>query len=186
MTDIGDGSRFEFGRVIGRTFNLIGRNFLMFAFLSLLLVGAPQFALVMMQSDGMQTVVSGGDPLALTLITVLVTMILSYVLMAMLTRASIDDLSRGKASLAAALRDGVRYFFPLLIVALLTTIGIGLGLMVLIAPGLYLAVRWIVATPAVVAEDLGPTAARGAAASSPKGGAGSSSRCSWSISCCRS
>jgi hypothetical protein len=33
--------RFEFGRVIGRTFSLIGRNFLLFLMLSVLFAGAP-------------------------------------------------------------------------------------------------------------------------------------------------
>lgn len=161
MTDIGAVGHFDLGRVIARTFGLIGRNFVPFTFLSLLLVGGPQFGIVLFQSYVAQAVLLGIDPIGLALGAALLTMILAYVLMAMLTRASIDDLSRGRMSLGAAVGDGVRFFFPLFIVALLTGIGVGLGLLLLIVPGLYLATRWVVATPALVAEDLRPTAALG-------------------------
>lgn len=162
--------QFEFGRVVARTFGLVGRNFLAFTFLSLLLVGVPQFALVLFQSYVVQGVfLLGVSPIAITLGVTLVTLILAYVLMAMLTRASIDDLSKGRASLGAAIGDGVRYFFPLFIVALLTSIGVLLGMILLIVPGIYLAVRWLVATPALVAEDIGPTAALGRSADLTEG-----------------
>lgn len=153
--------QFDLGRVIARTFGLVGRNFPAFMFLSLLLVGAPQFALAFLQGYALQGLLWGVDPVGLALGAALATMIFAYVLMAMLTRASIDDLSRGKVSLGAAVGDGIRYFFPLFIVALLTGIGVLLGALLLLVPGIYLAVRWVVATPALVAEDLGPTAALG-------------------------
>jgi uncharacterized membrane protein len=161
MTDAAAIGEFDFGRVIARTFGLIGRNFFAFTFLSLLLVGAPQFGLTLFQSYALQGAFSAIGPVGLALGVALVTMILAYVLMAMLTRASIDDLSKGRVSLGAAVGDGVRFFFPLFIVALLTGIGVFLGLLLLIVPGVYLATRWVVATPALVAEDLGPTAALG-------------------------
>lgn len=161
MVDAGAAGSFDIGRVVARTFGLIGRNFVPFTFLSLLLVGGPQFGIVLFQSYVAQAVLLGIDPIGLALGAALLTMIFAYVLMAMLTRASIDDLSRGRMSLGAAVGDGVRFFFPLFIVALLTGIGVGLGLLLLIVPGLYLATRWVVATPALVAEDLGPTAALG-------------------------
>jgi hypothetical protein len=161
MVDAGAVGHFDLGRVISRTFGLIGRNFVAFTFLSLLLVGAPQFGLVLFQSYVLQQALWGLNAPGLALGVALVTLILAYVLMAMLTRASIDDLSKGRVSLGAAVGDGVRFFFPLFIVALLTGIGVFLGLLLLIVPGVYLATRWLVATPALVAEDLGPTAALG-------------------------
>jgi hypothetical protein len=153
--------QFDVARVIARTFGLIGRNFIAFTLLSLLLVGAPQFGLMLFQSYFAQGLLLGVNPIGLTLGAALVTMILFYVLMAMLTRAAIDDLSRGRMSFGAAIGDGVRYFFPLFIVALLTGIGVFLGVLLLVIPGIYQAVRWVVATPALIAEDLGPTTAMG-------------------------
>jgi uncharacterized membrane protein len=169
MTDIGAVGHFDLGRVISRTFGLIGRNFVAFTFLSLLLVGGPQFGIVLFQSYVAQALMMGIDPVGLALGAALVTMVLAYVLMAVLTRASIDALSRGSVSLGAALGAGVRFFFPLFIVALLTGIGVFLGALLLIVPGLYLATRWAVATPALVAEDLGPTAALGRSAELTEG-----------------
>ena len=51
MTDIAVGdAHFDFGRVIGQTFGLIGRNFFAFALLALLLVGVPRFAMMYAQA----------------------------------------------------------------------------------------------------------------------------------------
>lgn len=51
MADIAFGeARFDFGRVVGQTFGLIGRNFVLYAFLALILVGIPRFAVLYAQA----------------------------------------------------------------------------------------------------------------------------------------
>jgi hypothetical protein len=160
-------ARFEFGRVVGQTFGLIGRNFIVFLMMALVFVGAPQFAIYYVQST-----VGISDP-SLTapigLAGVLVSLVTSYILQGALTRAAIDDLSGAGVKFGAALGDGLRYFFPLFVVGLLVGIGMAIGLVLLIIPGLILAVRWAVSAPIVVVEKHGPTNSIGRSAELTKG-----------------
>lgn len=157
------GARFDFGRVVGRTFGLIGRNFPAFAVLSIVFVGIPQFAVSFAQgwmitnsaSAGLMMMIWGGF---------LITALAAYIQLGAVTRASVDDLSGKGVSFGAAMADGLRYFFPLLIVGILAGIGVMLGFLLLIAPGIILAVRWSVSAPVVVIEREGPTKSLGRSA----------------------
>ncbi len=84
-------------------------------------------------------------------------LVTTYILQGALTRASVDDLSHKGVSLGAALGDGLRYFFPLFIVALLVGLGVLVGFFFLVVPGLILIVRWAVSAPAAVIEREGPS-----------------------------
>ena len=125
------GERFDFGRVLGQTFGLIGRNFPMFALLALLFAGVPEFAVTYLQSNAATAapawVISAGGWLLNTITT--------YILQGALTRAAVDDLSGARVSLRRGAGRGLRYFVPLFIMALLASIGIWLGLFLLIVPG---------------------------------------------------
>jgi Membrane domain of glycerophosphoryl diester phosphodiesterase len=163
MTDAAIGSdRFEFGRVVGRTFALLGRNFAMFLVLALIFVGIPQFALEYGQSYIIAT--RPDLVIAVSLVALVVTMVTNFILQGALTRAAVDDLAGKGARLGAALGDGLMYFFPLFIVALLVSIGLMIGFVILIIPGILLAVRWAVAAPVVVVEREGPTRSIGRSA----------------------
>lgn len=164
MTDFDAGAaeaRFDFGRVVGQTFGLIGRNFVLFLIMALIFVGAPQFGILYYQALAMQ------DPSQAMLIMLggtLVNLVATYILQGALTRAAVDDLSGKGVSFGAAIGDGLRYFFPLFVMALLAGIGMMLGFLLLIVPGLILAVRWILAAPIVVIERVGPTNSLGRSA----------------------
>lgn len=158
MTDttIG-GERFDFGRVIGQTFSLVGRNFIWFALLALIFVGIPQFGLIYGRTYAAQA-----QPELVAWFSfggAVVSMITTYILQAALTRAAVDDLSGKGVRLGAAIGDGLAYFFPLFVVALLVGLGVFVGLILLVIPGIILAVRWSVAAPVVVMERKGPTGA---------------------------
>ena len=168
MADIAVGdARFDFGRVVGQTFGLIGRNFFPFALLALLLVGAPRFAIMYVQA----TLLAEGSQTAamVPLVGGLFSLVTTYILQGSLTRASVDDLSNKGVNIGAALGDGLRYFFPLFIVALLVGLGVGLGLLLFIIPGLFLMVRWAVSAPIVVVEREGPTSSIGRSAELTRG-----------------
>lgn len=84
--------------------------------------------------------------------------------------AAVLELGEGRAprvrpSLTAA---GARWL-PVVAVVLVSAIGTLFGALLLLLPGIYLYVRWYVATPAVVAEGLGPRGALSRSAELVKG-----------------
>jgi len=160
MADItAGGERFDFGRVVGHTFGLIGRNFVLFLVLAIIFVGLPQFAV----SYG-QILIRDAQPELvgwIPIVGLVVSLVTAYILQGALTRAAIDDLSGKGVRLGAALSDGFSFFFPLFVVALLVGLGLMIGFLLLIIPGIILAVRWAVSAAVVVAEREGPTSAIG-------------------------
>ena len=168
MSDLSIGeARFDFGHVVGQTFGLIGRNFFAFITLALVLVGAPRFGIMYLQSTLLdeRPDLASWAPLAGGLVSLVTT----YILQGALTRASVDDLSKKGVSIGAALGDGLRYFFPLFIVALLVGLGTLIGLILLVIPGLFLMVRWAVSAPAALIEREGPTHSIGRSAELTEG-----------------
>lgn len=163
MTSVNAGDeRFDFGRVVGQTFGLIGRNFVLFLIMALVFVGAPQFGVLYAQMMSFST-----DPSLVPAISglgVLINLVTQFILQGALTRAAVDDLSGAGVKFGAAIGDGLRFFFPLLLVAILVTLGTFAGLVFLVVPGLMLAVRWAVAAPVVVVEKVGPTSSMGRSA----------------------
>lgn len=73
----------------------------------------------------------------------------------------VDDEHRGHAprGMKALYRSSGSRLGPLLAVSILMGIGVGIGLVLLIVPGILLAIRWAVATPVVMLEGLGARAA---------------------------
>jgi glycerophosphoryl diester phosphodiesterase family protein len=73
----------------------------------------------------------------------------------------VDDEHRGQAprGLADLYRSSGSRLGSMLAVSILMGIGVGLGLVLLIVPGILLAIRWAVATPVVMLEGLGARAA---------------------------
>ena len=171
MADItagGPQERFDFGRVVGQTFSLIGRNFVLFFLLALIFVGAPQFGILYAQSYALTNQGIGGV-WQIGLIGALVTMLTAFILQGALTRAAVDDLAGSGVKFGAAIADGFRYFFPLFIVAILVTLGTWIGFLLLIVPGIILALRWSITAPVVVIERDGPTRSMGRSAELTEG-----------------
>ncbi|MBI5106072.1 MAG: glycerophosphoryl diester phosphodiesterase membrane domain-containing protein [Solirubrobacterales bacterium] len=75
----------------------------------------------------------------------------------MLVKVLLDDAAGRPVSAGAAGRTGLDAFAPLLGTVVLAGIGIVLGLAAFVVPGIFLAVRWFVAAPAVVVEGRAPT-----------------------------
>jgi hypothetical protein len=147
------GARFDFGRVTSRTFSLIGRNFVPFAVLAALLAGVPYVVMLILIPA-----LGGSEPGAVGLgaiLSVIVLTLAGFVLQAALTRASVDDLSGKGVSIGAALSTGVAMMLPLFGLGIIMGLGIGVGMLLLIVPGIFLALMWIVASPVLVVERLG-------------------------------
>lgn len=161
MTDTTAGSRrFEIGRVISGTFAVIGRNFVPFSLLALLLGGLPN----LLVSLGQIWFVGAHQTFSPQVVAgwaagVVVVIVAAFVLQAAITHATVADLNGRRVVLGDSLQVGLRNCAPLIGLAFLMALGLALGFVLLIVPGIILAVMWSVAVPAKVVEKVGVIAA---------------------------
>lgn len=153
----------DIGRVLQNTVGVIRRNPLIFLGLSFLIVALPQ-ALIQL-ATGVST--TGGDATAVlemfsspsiiagTAGGWLLVMILSVLLQATFIIATVKDLNGQQVSLGECVGQAIVKLLPLIGLGILMTLGIMLGMILLIIPGLILALMWIVASPVMMAEDKG-------------------------------
>ncbi len=164
MSDTSGRSRdFEVGRVISGTFAVIGRNFVPFILLALLLGGLPNLLVALIQTHFIK-----GDIGAMTyspqviigtIVGALVMLACGFVLQAAIVHATVADLNGRRIAIADSLKVGLRNCLPLIGLAILMALGVMLGFILLIVPGVILAVMWAVAVPAKVVEKIGVTQA---------------------------
>ncbi|MEM9168631.1 MAG: hypothetical protein AAGC56_03170 [Pseudomonadota bacterium] len=161
--------KFSIGDVVGRTFSSIGRNARLFAGLSAVLVGVPAFAVGLLQggADG-STQVSAGV-LIVGLIGALVSVVTQYILIGAIVRGAIIDFNGAKAEFGDCFRTGLKHAAPIFAIALLTSLGTVLGLILLVVPGIILAIMWSVSVPVRVVESLGVTESLGRSQELTKG-----------------
>ncbi len=74
---------------------------------------------------------------------------------AFLTRAVVANVEGERADFGDCIATGFRFSLPVLAIGLLAKIGMGIGLVLLIIPGIMAAVIWSVAIPAAVVERTG-------------------------------
>lgn len=150
---------FRIGRVFGDSFGVIGRNLVLCIGLSLIFSGIPTLLIQwwVMNSAGSvdpAAMLSAGG-VGLSIGAGLVSFILSALLQASLTRASIEDLNGKRPSFGDCLNTALGVLLPVMVIALLIALGAGFGLVLLIVPGVILWLRWSVAIPVQVNEKLG-------------------------------
>jgi hypothetical protein len=161
-------AHFEIGRVISRTFDVIGKNPVTFFGLSLLL-SIPYWiftfysVLLVYFGIGSQTLASGAltQPGALSTVVAagavgfLIYFIFYNLLQAAITHGTIVSLNGGKASFGDCFSTGIKNVVPLTAIVILAGLGIMAGCLLLIVPGIILALMWSVITPVRVAEQTG-------------------------------
>jgi hypothetical protein len=158
MTDTTtDSRRFEMGRVISGTFEVIGRNFVSLFLMALLLGGLPNLLVNLWSKPYVAGVTTGfelemvGEAIA----GALVILVSAFVLQAAIVHATITDLNGRRVALGDSLKAGLRNCLPLIGLAILSALGLAVGFMLLFVPGLILMVVWAVAVPAKVVEKVG-------------------------------
>lgn len=104
-----------------------------------------------------------------TLITSLIGVVIAVLVQGALTRATVVASQGGKVSLGDSLSTGLSVVLPLIGLAIVSAIGIMLGLVLLIVPGVILALMWSVAVPALVVERVGVFEALGRSNTLTKG-----------------
>lgn len=144
---------FDLGRVIQRTFTSISRNAAIFFGAAVVLVGAPSAISVIGQGTMMSTM-SATSFLFIAVGTVLYFIGL-FVLQGMVVKAAVNGFNGKTTAFRDAFDVGVQAFLPLLGLAIIAGLGMMLGYMLLIVPGVILSVLWAVAAPAVVVEKRG-------------------------------
>lgn len=92
-------------------------------------------------------------------LTILMSMVLGMVITALtqavLTRAVVAQAEGRRADLGESITAGIAVLLPLIGLAILYSLGVALGLALLIVPGIMLMVAWIVAVPALIEERQG-------------------------------
>jgi len=150
-------TKFDVGRVLERTFGTLRQNLVVFFLLSVLLVGVPDalinagnFGFGFNQGLGFNVPVFGrGLP------GVLLSVVGAATLQAALSHGTIMALNGRKADFGGCLGTGARHFLAVLGICILSVLGVGVGLLMLVIPGIFLMICWMVAVPVQVVERAG-------------------------------
>jgi hypothetical protein len=134
------GFDWDVGSAISATISTLLGNLASFVGLALL-VGVPSLLLTL------------GD--AHELIISLVDLVLGQVVTITLIYGTVQSLRGSKVGIGECLSQGINRLPAALGVAILSGLGIIVGLILLVVPGLYLATQWAVAIPAAVVEQTG-------------------------------
>ena len=151
-------TRFEIGRVIGDTFEVLGRNLVPFLLVALVLAGVPALVqtLIMPQRAALMTGgANWGNWALMGSVFSIIKVILSVGMQGALVTGAIASLNGGRVDLGDMLERGLSAALPLFGLAILYGFGLLLGLVLLIIPGLILLVIWSVAVPSLVIERTG-------------------------------
>jgi hypothetical protein len=150
-------ARFDIGRTIRRTFDAIRRNLLLFAFFCAAFCGAPlalaEYAYDHERAAESSRLLAGFTPgywggFAAYQVAICIPQ-------AVLAHGVAMYMTGRTARLNECVARALRSFFPLLGIGLLGTLMIALGLVLFIAPGLFLITVWMAAAPAQVVEGTG-------------------------------
>jgi hypothetical protein len=147
----------DISRVLNNTFGVIGRNPVVFLGLSLLIVGIPNLFVQLAQGDPAASLGFFTSPTVIlgSIFGFFLSVFFSVVLQATLIVATLNDLAGKPINLGDCIKTAIGKFLPLIGLGILVSLGIGFGMLLLIVPGIILALMWLVATPVMMAEDKG-------------------------------
>ena len=159
--------RFDMGRVVSRATGAIGRSPAVFLGLTAALTILPALLVIVLRNASPPS-----DPITAatsTLFWSFALIIPGYVMMAAVTHATVVDLKNGQPSFGDSVKVGFRVVLPLIGLAIIQTFGVMIGLVLLVIPGIILAIMWSVALPALVEERRGVFASLGRSSELTKG-----------------
>lgn len=149
--------------MMGPAFGILVRNIVPFGIIALLVGGVPNAIVALLVSAepaGAGSFPEAGGALPapdwdLAVAGIIVYVVFSYFLTATLIYGAIQDLRGERVSIAACLRRALAVILPVIGVAILVTLAIGVGFVLLIVPGLIVLVMYFVAMPVAVVEQPG-------------------------------
>ncbi|WP_084420645.1 hypothetical protein [Henriciella litoralis] len=164
----------DIGAVIQDTFSVIGRKFSDLAILGLIFVAVPTIVIGMLAAQTIEPVVQSSGMIAFNFspglfVANILIGLLPYMLQAAVIHVTVKAMGPGRSDVSGAISVALRYFLPVLIVSILLSIGISIGLLLLVIPGLILMTIWAVTVPALVVDDAGIFGSFGRSASLTEG-----------------
>ena len=163
MAIVDSPDNFQIGRVVSRTFSVLSHNAVVILVISALLM-LPMLLLsfYMARIPAMANAAAG--KLAVTNIakvyengalSFLLLTICTYVLQAAVIQGTLSYLNGEPARLGDSLSAGFRSFLPIVVIAFLSLLGMMAGMILLVIPGVILALAWSVVIPVRVVENTG-------------------------------
>lgn len=146
--------QFSIQRVINRTLSPLGSNPLVFFGISFLFAGVGGAIAIVLQS----LLVTGSPSVGVVLGVVMgfvIPVIASALNQGALIFAAVKSYRNEKASLGESISKALPHLVPLIAISLLMTLGLGLGFLLLVIPGVILLVFWSVTVPSRVVEKTG-------------------------------
>jgi uncharacterized membrane protein len=169
---------FRIGRVVSRLFNALFANSATFLTLAALLMipvllltfyTSANYASMGITAAGGLAPGAGWSFFRLLLLQMTIYIVFSYLLQAALVQGTISYLNDERSSLGQCLSSALKSVVPLAIIALLSLLGMFAGMMLLLVPGLILALMWSVVVPVRMVENTGITETFGRSRALTKG-----------------
>jgi hypothetical protein len=168
--------RVSIGRVFQRAFSAITFNPLVILGLALVVgaipgiimtyffyrmgIGAPN---ALRAGASMNAMIGAGA------VTTILSLVISSIVQGALTRATVSASEGRKVTFGESLATGLRVILPLIALSILLAIGLTVGFILLVIPGIVLLLMWAVAVPSLVIERAGVFAAFSRSAELTKG-----------------
>ncbi len=152
------GAPFDMARVVGRTFSVIKNNLITFCVLSLV-VAIPYLAVTWNSAQLSAGLFRAGqiNSNAMTFVAIswFIYLLSTFLLQATVIHATVAYLNQKPASVVNCLATGLSSLLQLVLIAVLMFLALIAGMMLLVIPGIILAIMWFVAVPACVVERTG-------------------------------
>lgn len=161
-TDVFAPTEFRIGQVLSKTLAVFFQNIVLFS----LIAGAVSLPAIIYSEFVSPNPQTQG---AAALIGFALAFFLAPLGTAIILHAAFQSMRGRPVRLAESTSRGLARFLSLLGVMILQTLGVGLGMILLIVPGLILMVMWYVAVPATVVEQIGPVSSLGRSRQLTKG-----------------
>jgi hypothetical protein len=152
------------GRVFSRAFGTLRSNPMATFGIAFLFGSLPTYALLYLITVlGSETFDNLGPAAVVVgaIFSAMVAVFLWIITQGALVRATVAYSEGGKASLGESAMAGLSVALPLFLLGILSALGLALGFLLFLVPGIILYVMWAVAAPALVEERLGPIEALG-------------------------
>jgi len=148
VTRAGSARTLDIGKVLQDTINVLARNIMPFGLMAVLLVGIPSIIAGYGQYAGSRNFTAS----LLAIVGALASLVATPILQGGLIYGAMRDMSGDRASFKECLTVGRKRWGSMLGFLILGGLGVGFGSILLIVPGVLLALRWSVSGPVLIME----------------------------------